>query len=92
MPPYTIYSLSIHSGKCDEMNWHLLMFTDALKYPSERPMTRLEGDDISMSVVMAPLWAVDVVLVLAPVSMAIAVAVRRVRRGEPVEAMLVSPA
>lgn len=43
-----------------------------------------------MSVVMAPLWAVDLVLVLAPVAMAIAVAARRVRRGEPVEAMVVS--
>ncbi|CAM9873246.1 unnamed protein product, partial [Scytosiphon promiscuus] len=51
--------------------------------------SRLEGDEVSMNVVMSPLWAVDVVLFLAPVAMAIAVAVRRMRRGEPVEAMLV---
>ena len=43
-----------------------------------------------MNAVMAPLWAVDLVVILAPVVMAIAVAVRRLRRGEPVEAMLVS--
>lgn len=43
-----------------------------------------------MSVVMAPLWVVDLVLVLAPVAMAVTVAVRRLRHGEPVDAMLVS--
>lgn len=51
---------------------------------------RLEGDNVSMSVVMAPLWVVDLVLVLAPVAMAVTVAVRRLRHGEPVDAMLVS--
>lgn len=45
-----------------------------------------------MNVIMSPLWAVDLVLILAPVAMAIAVAVRRMQRGEPVEAMLVSAA
>ncbi|CAN0352920.1 unnamed protein product [Ectocarpus fasciculatus] len=51
--------------------------------------SRLQGDNVSMNVIMSPLWAVDLVLILAPVAMAIAVAVRRVQRGEPVEAMLV---
>lgn len=49
---------------------------------------RLEGDDISMSAVMAPLWAVDLVLIFAPVAMAVAVAARRSHDGEP-KAMLV---
>ena len=58
--------------------------------PSLLRWDRLDGDNVSMSVVMAPLWAVDLVIVLAPVVMAIVVAVRRLRHGEPVDAMLVS--
>lgn len=42
-----------------------------------------------MNVIMSPLWAVDLVLILAPVVTAILGAVRRRRNGEPVEAPLV---
>lgn len=50
---------------------------------------RLEGDNISMRVVMAPLWAVDIVLILAPLALAIAMAIRKIRLGETVEPILV---
>lgn len=42
-----------------------------------------------MNVIMSPLYAVDLLLLLAPVAMTIAIAVKRRREGDPVEPMLV---
>lgn len=42
-----------------------------------------------MNVIMSPLWAVDLLLLIAPVVVTIVVAVKRRRQGEPVESSLV---
>lgn len=42
-----------------------------------------------MNVIMSPLWAVDLLLLLAPAVIAIWVAGKRRRQGEPVEPTLV---
>lgn len=58
-------------------------------HPSRLNVVRLEGDEISMNLIMAPLWVVNGFLIVVPVWFAIATGCRRLRGGEPVDGVQV---
>lgn len=58
-------------------------------HSSRSDVARLEGDDISMNLIMAPLWVVNGFLIVVPVWFAIATGCRRLRGGELVDGVQV---